>query len=492
MELSSILKFLDNKVILITGGAGFLAKILAEKILRTQPNVKKVYLLLRAADDKAAYLRLQNEVLGKDLFKVLKQKMGANFNSFISEKLSVIPGDITYEDMAIKDTQLKDQLLRDVDVIVNFAATTNFDERYDVSLYLNTFGAKYVLDFAKNCAKLKVLIQVSTAYVSGEMTGLVKESPYHMGDTLNGRPGLNIEIEKKLIEDKLEELQIDETTTDEIIKQTMKDMGLERAKHWGWPNVYVFTKALGEMVLMQEKGDIPLVFIRPTIVTSTFKEPISGWVEGVRTIDSLAVAYGKGRLPFFLGNPELTIDVIPADMVVNAILVAAMAHANDGGGATIYQVGSSVKNPVKFTTLHEMGYQYFKRHPWINKDGNPVIVSHVKVLGSMASFQRYLTLHYLLPLKGLELANFALCQYFKRKCADMNRKINHVMRLIEIYRPYLFFKGIYDDTNTEKLRIATTDTEVETDLFYFDPKIINWDDYFMNIHLPGVVKYVLK
>jgi len=46
--------------------------------------------------------------------------------------------------------------------------------------------------------------------------------------------------------------------------------------------VYVFTKALGEMVLMQEKGDIPLVIVRPTIVTSTYKEPIPGWVEGIR------------------------------------------------------------------------------------------------------------------------------------------------------------------------------------------------------------------
>jgi len=33
---------------------------------------------------------------------------------------------------------------------------------------------------------------------------------------------------------------------------------------------------------MQEKGDIPLVIVRPTIVTSTYKEPMSGWVEGVR------------------------------------------------------------------------------------------------------------------------------------------------------------------------------------------------------------------
>jgi hypothetical protein len=29
-------------------------------------------------------------------------------------------------------------------------------------------------------------------------------------------------------------------------------------------------------------------------------------------------------------------------------------------------------------------------------------------------------------------------------------------------------------------------------LFYFDPIIIDWEDYFMNIHIPGIFKYALK
>ncbi|KAJ8440570.1 hypothetical protein Cgig2_028699 [Carnegiea gigantea] len=227
MESNSILKFLENKTILITGGAGFLAKIFAEKVLRTQPNVKKLYLLLRAADKKSASLRLQNEIIGKDLFKVLKQKMGANFTSFISEKVTVVPGDLSHKDLSIKDPDLMEELLRNIDVIVNLAATTNFDERYDVSLYLNTLGAKHILDFAKKCPNLKVFVQVSTAYVSGEAAGLIKESPYYMGESMNGRPGLDIDVEKKLVDAKLQELQ-EEGATEETIKLTMKDMGMER------------------------------------------------------------------------------------------------------------------------------------------------------------------------------------------------------------------------------------------------------------------------
>ena len=70
------------------------------------------------------------QVIGKDLFKVLKQKMNANFECFISKTVTVVPGDITHKDLGIKDSNLEEELLRDVDVVVNLAATTKFIERY--------------------------------------------------------------------------------------------------------------------------------------------------------------------------------------------------------------------------------------------------------------------------------------------------------------------------------------------------------------------------
>ncbi|KAM3377668.1 hypothetical protein P3S68_010081 [Capsicum galapagoense] len=63
MESCSIeLQFLEGKTIFITGVTGYLAKILTEKILRVQPNVKKLYLLIRAPDSNSAIHRFNNEV----------------------------------------------------------------------------------------------------------------------------------------------------------------------------------------------------------------------------------------------------------------------------------------------------------------------------------------------------------------------------------------------------------------------------------------------
>lgn len=69
-------------------------------------------------------------MIAKDLFRVLKEKCGRNLNSFISQKVVVVPGDIACENLGVKDTDLLKEMWKEVDVVVNLAATTNFDERY--------------------------------------------------------------------------------------------------------------------------------------------------------------------------------------------------------------------------------------------------------------------------------------------------------------------------------------------------------------------------
>ncbi|KAG2250030.1 hypothetical protein Bca52824_089658 [Brassica carinata] len=355
-EIVSVLQYLDNKSILVIGAAGFLANIFVEKILRVAPNVKKLYLLLRASTEKSATQRFKDEILGKDLYRVLKEKYGPNLNQLTSEKVTVVSGDISLEDLGLQDTDLEHEMIHQVDAIVNLAATTKFDERYDIALGINTLGVLNVLNFAKRCAKINIFVQVSTAYVCGEKSGLIMETPYRMGETLNGTTGLDINHEKKLVEEKLDQLRVTEASP-ETITQTMKDMGLTRARTYGWPNTYVFTKAMGEMIVGAKRGNLPLVLIRPSIITSTIKEPFPGWTEGIRTIDTLGVGYGKGRLTCFLGDLNAVSDVMPADMVVNSMLVSMAVQAGKQK-ETIYHVGSSLRNPLKNEKLPEIAYHY--------------------------------------------------------------------------------------------------------------------------------------
>jgi fatty acyl-CoA reductase len=69
------------------------------------------------------------QIIGKELFSVLREEHGADFRSFIEEKVSPLAGDMIHENLGLESTRAK-QLFEEIDIIVNGAATTNFYERY--------------------------------------------------------------------------------------------------------------------------------------------------------------------------------------------------------------------------------------------------------------------------------------------------------------------------------------------------------------------------
>nr|DAD19326.1 TPA_asm: hypothetical protein HUJ06_020789 [Nelumbo nucifera] len=254
---------------------------------------------------------------------------------------------------------------------------------------------------------------------------------------------------------------------------------------------------MGEMLLGQMRENVPLVIMRPTIVTSTYREPFPGWIEGFRTVDAMVTAYAKAKLTFWACGLEMIIDLVyarfhrfPGDMVVNSMVAAMVAHANQPK-QFIYQVGSSRSNPIKGSRLHEYVHRCFSiNNPFIDKKGNPIKIRKYAVLTSKHALQRYMATRYMLPLKVRSQNH--INHHLSLLSQDLNRKIKYLMFLMKLYQPFLFFKGIFDDTNLEKLRMATFKNAAEANTFCFDPKCIEWENYLMNIHIPGSLKYAIK
>lgn len=86
-------------------------------------------------------------------------------------------------------------------------------------------------------------------------------------------------------------------------------------------------------------------------------------------------------------------------MVVNSMIMAMVANANNPSSQMIYHVGSSLRNPIHFFQIHEFAFHYFTKNPYIDKYGNPVIVGKFKVLDSPAKFHKYMAVRSVLPLK---------------------------------------------------------------------------------------------
>ncbi|KAE8680605.1 Fatty acyl-CoA reductase 2 [Hibiscus syriacus] len=168
-----IVKFLRGKEFFISGSTGFLARVLIEKISRTVPDIGKIFVLVKAKTKEAAMDRLKTEGM---------------FDS----------------DLGL-DADVSDSITKRVDIIVNSAANTTFDER-----------ACRLIGFAQKCRKLELLLQVSTG-----KRGRVMEKAFDMPRSV---PEFDIEEEFVLARG------TEEGCDESEVAQKMKELGLERRR----------------------------------------------------------------------------------------------------------------------------------------------------------------------------------------------------------------------------------------------------------------------
>ena len=71
MEGSHIGQFYRNRSVLVTGGTGFLGKSLIEKLLRSCPDIDKIFVLLRTNSGDKVEDRIQ-EIVNTPVLELMK------------------------------------------------------------------------------------------------------------------------------------------------------------------------------------------------------------------------------------------------------------------------------------------------------------------------------------------------------------------------------------------------------------------------------------
>ena len=152
------------------------------------PNIGTIYILVRPKRNKVPMDRIKNEILNSYCFSLLK-KSHPDFLSYAESKIVPVQGDLTTDGLGLSD-QDKAMLAENLNVIINSAASVNFDDPLQDALRINYFGCLNMLNLAKSCKNLKVFTHVSTCYVNCNRDGHIKEEIYDIDidvDSIVGR-----------------------------------------------------------------------------------------------------------------------------------------------------------------------------------------------------------------------------------------------------------------------------------------------------------------
>ena len=483
----SISQQLAGKRVLITGTSGFLAKVLLEKLVRDVPEIKQFILVIRANKNGAsAAERFEREILTSSIFDRLRNERPQYLAEVVRDKLVFVTGEVTEAYFGLSQMEFA-ALAKQVDIVVNSAASVNFREALDQALEINALSLFKLTALCRMAGHIP-LIHVSTCYVNGYNQGQMPEQLVQPASKLIAQHADGYYEVQTLITDLL--LKIEATKRDclnvDDLPDALTELGISEAHRYGWNDTYTFTKWIGEQIVCREMQGKSLTIVRPSIIESTLCEPSPGWIEGVKVGDALILAYARGKTNFFPANIDGTIDLIPADLVANSIILSMAEALAIPGQRRIYQCCSGSANPVILGELIDIIQTAGKRH-WrtydklfFDKPGKDFrCVSRTNFLAVMSVMKL-----------ALGVTSFA------RKCVGMDQSFamqeafNTTHTLAVVFSFYTSPNYIFQ--NHQLLELQRSVTQAERQRFSADPRQIDWKEYMGQIHLAGLNRYALK
>ena len=518
---------LDGARLVVVGGTGFLGKLFWSMLLERYRGVGRIFLVVRGKDGASPSQRFWDSVATSEVVAPLRKAHGERFETFVREKITPIDGDMGKPLCGIDDA-LVSELRGTIDAVVNVAGVVDFNPALDDALDANAFGAQNLVALARALGDAPIL-HTSTCYVAGTRRGLIREEhpcdvPFPRAQQL----GATLWDPEREIAECLDLVAQANHRCDDAFRQSdfaerarsnllargepvrgeaydrelarvkrkfvsdrLVEAGLDRAAHWGWPNIYTYTKAIGEQVIA--KSGLPFTICRPACCESTIAYPEPAYNEGVNTSAMHAYLIMKGE-PQILGK-HVPLDFIPADYVV-AGMILALTELLEGSARPVYQFGAADVNPCTVQRFGELMGLYKRQHFRRKSSGNvlwnmlqaryePVFVDRARFEatgpGAIARVARELaTIARKAP--GLDAAAKTLDRAARRE--------GRVAEIQEIFAPFTTTElGPFDCSNTRAAHARLSDADKAR--LPWAPESIDWADWMMNVHMPAMEKRII-
>ncbi|XP_043981506.1 fatty acyl-CoA reductase 1 isoform X3 [Gambusia affinis] len=448
----NIPEYYAGKNVLISGATGFMGKVLLEKLLRSCPGVKAVYVMVRSKAGQSPQARVADMINCK-----LFERLQAEQPDF-AEKITAVNSDLTVLEL---DLSKEDQsiLVETINVVFHCAATIRFNEPLKDAIQLNVLATQKMLALAHRMKHLEIFIHVSTAYAHCDRE-VIEEVVYP--------PPVNY---RKLLD------TLDWMDDDLVATLTPKLIG-ER------PNTYTYTKALAEYLVQQEAGDLNVAIVRPSIVGASWKEPFPGWIDNFNGPSGIFIAAGKGILRTMRASNDAVADLVPVDVVINATLAAAWfsgsQRVNRPRSILVYNCTTGGINPFRWGEVENCINMTFKNNPLEQAFRRP----NVNLRSNPFTNQYWTTVSHTLP--ALLYDGYLTLMGHKPRMMKTITRLHKAMMVLEYFTSHSW---VWNTDNVAMLlsHMSPEDKKV----FNFDVRQLHWAEYMEN-YCMGTKKYVLN
>src|SRR5918998_5391140 len=485
----------NGRNVFIIGATGFVGKVALSMLLDRFPGVGRVYVTVRARGKEESETRFWNNVITAPPFDPVRERYGAAFEDFIRDKVRIVNGDIAEDRLGFTEEEAE-QVAKDVDVLINSAGNVTFNPPLESALRTNVVGTQNVIKFVKRM-KRPALVHISTCFVAGSRSGPVWESDPVLGyfprkDELPGvefnaeqeirdcarlaervkeeaRDALQAARFRELARKRLYEEGRDPDDLDQMglavarerkmwTRERLAELGTERAVFWGWPNIYTYTKSLGEQLVAAE-ADIVRTIVRPSIVESAKDFPFPGWNEGFTT-DAPRLVYQAATGD---ANPNTM------DRIVSLV--------------GLYKRKHYAEKESGFKLLNEL---------LARMETKPVTPARFDAMSTPMVNAAARKAQGLLDRVRPRWGGGKLTHIVDRAKATVER-VEEVTRetkeAFDMFRPFMIENAyIFRADNVRSLFGEVR--EDERPLLAWHPEQFDWYDYWMNVHFPGLKKWV--
>ncbi|HUF26071.1 MAG TPA: AMP-binding protein [Gemmatimonadaceae bacterium] len=531
--------FAGRRIFLI-GGTGFLGKVTLSMLLHRFPGVERVYVMVRAPNVAESENRFWSSIVSAPPFDPLRERLGGAFEEFIRDKVRVVGGDIGDANLGLSEDDAG-RVAADIDVILNSAGKVTFNPALDSALRTNVTGTRNLIAFARRMSR-PALVHTSTCFVAGNRSGTIfEDEPVHgFFPKQDAMTGVAFDPEKEIRDCEALAARVREEANDHLtlaritqlarerlhqdgrdlddpsalasaiqrerktwMRTRLTDLGIERALFWGWPNIYTYTKSLAEQLLAAETGIVRTI-VRPSIVESAEQYPFAGWNEGMTTTAPLILMSLNGHVQF-PASGDLRLDVTPVDSVAS-VLLAVTAEACVGEPKLVYQAATSDVRPLPMRRVVELAGLHKRRKLHDRATGSRLVNAISGMMeATTVTPERYRRTS--LPL--FNAVSTKVSGFLDRvrpqlgdgrigRVADMAKgEADRIAELtgeanavVEMFHPFTVEnKYVLSAAHVRELfaRIPAD----ERHLLRWAPETIDWYDYWLNVHLPGLETWVL-